>query len=62
MAEAVRLAEAVGVNASALANALRGGRADSHILQEFAPQMASRNYLPTGSLLRPIQHRRARQA
>ena len=37
-------------DASALAAALRGGRADSNILQEFAPQMAARNYLPTGSL------------
>ena len=50
MAEAVRLAEMGGVDAGALAAALRGGRADSSILQEFAPQMAARNYLPTGSL------------
>ena len=50
VAEAVRLAEKGGVDASALAAALRGGRADSNILQEFAPQMAERNYLPTGSL------------
>jgi len=50
MAEAVRLAEMGGVDASVLAAALRGGRADSSILQEFAPQMAARNYLPTGSL------------
>ena len=50
VAEAVRLAEMGGVDAGALAAALRGGRADSSILQEFAPQMAARNYLPTGSL------------
>jgi 2-hydroxy-3-oxopropionate reductase len=50
VAEAVRLAEMGGVDAGALATALRGGRADSNILQEFAPQMATRNYLPTGSL------------
>jgi 2-hydroxy-3-oxopropionate reductase len=50
MAEAVRLAEMGGVDSGALATALRGGRADSSILQEFAPQMAARNYLPTGTL------------
>lgn len=50
MAEAVRLAEMGGVDAGMLATALRGGRADSSILQEFAPQMAAREYLPTGSL------------
>ncbi|MGR4871516.1 NAD(P)-dependent oxidoreductase [Variovorax sp. LARHSF232] len=48
--QAVRLAEMGGVDAGALAVALRGGRADSNFLQEFAPQMAARNYLPTGSL------------
>ncbi|MEJ8845076.1 NAD(P)-dependent oxidoreductase [Variovorax rhizosphaerae] len=50
MAEAVRLAEMGGVDAGRLADALRGGRADSNILQEFAPQMAARHYPPTGAL------------
>lgn len=48
VAEAVRLAEAGGVDASQLSSALAGGRADSNILQEFGPKMAARDYTPTG--------------
>lgn len=40
VAEAVRLAEAGGVDASKLHTALAGGRADSQILREFGPKMA----------------------
>jgi 2-hydroxy-3-oxopropionate reductase len=50
MAEAVRLAEAGGVDAAKLSMALAGGRADSRILQEFGPKMAARDYTPTGRL------------
>ena len=50
VAEAVRLAEAGGVDASRLAQALAGGRADSRILQEFGPKMARRDYAPTGRI------------
>ena len=50
VAEAVRLAEAGGVDATRLAAALRGGRADSNILQEFGPKMARRDYSPTGRI------------
>ncbi|QEN85723.1 NAD(P)-dependent oxidoreductase [Labrys sp. KNU-23] len=50
VAEAVRLAEAGGVDAIRLAEALRGGRADSSILQEFGPKMARRDYAPTGRI------------
>jgi 2-hydroxy-3-oxopropionate reductase len=50
VAEAVRLAEAGGVDATRLAAALKGGRADSNILQEFGPKMARRDYSPTGRI------------
>ena len=50
VAEAVRLAEADGVDAGRLAAALSGGRADSRILQEFGPKMAARDETPTGRI------------
>ncbi len=50
VAEAVRLAEAGGVDARQLTQALRGGRADSQILQEFGPKMAARDLTPTGRI------------
>jgi len=50
VAEAVRLAEAGGVDATKLSLALAGGRADSNILQEFGPKMAARDYSPTGRI------------
>jgi 2-hydroxy-3-oxopropionate reductase len=50
VAEAVRLAEAGGVDATRISAALSGGRADSSILQEFGPKMARRDYTPTGRI------------
>lgn len=50
VAEAVRLAEAGGVDATRISSALAGGRADSNILQEFGPKMANRDYTPTGRI------------
>ncbi len=50
VAEAVRLAEAGGVDAARIPAALAGGRADSNILQEFGPKMAARDYSPTGRI------------
>lgn len=46
LAEAVRLAEAAGVEAAMLPEALRGGWADSIPLQVFAPRMAVRAWDP----------------
>ena len=46
IAEAIRLAEAAGVDAAKLPEALRGGFADSKPLQVFGPRMASRAYEP----------------
>jgi 3-hydroxyisobutyrate dehydrogenase len=46
IAEAMRLAEAAGVDAGRLPEALRGGFADSKPLQVFGPRMASRAYEP----------------
>lgn len=46
IAEAVRLAEAAGVDANALPGALRGGFADSLPLQVFGARMAVRKFDP----------------
>ena len=50
VAEAVKLAEAGGVDAAAIPAALKGGRADSAILQEFMGKFAARDYTPTGRI------------
>jgi 3-hydroxyisobutyrate dehydrogenase len=47
IAEAVRLAEAAGVDAKKLPEALKGGFADSLPLQIFGPRMASRSFEPS---------------
>ncbi|MGA8050713.1 MAG: NAD(P)-dependent oxidoreductase [Burkholderiales bacterium] len=50
IAEAVRLAEAAGVDATLLPEALRGGFADSLPLQVFGPRMARRDFSdPSGT-------------
>ena len=46
IAEALRLAEAAGVDAKKIPQALLGGFADSRPLQVFGPRMASREYEP----------------
>jgi 2-hydroxy-3-oxopropionate reductase len=50
VAEATALAEASGVNAARIPEALRGGRADSAILQEYMPRFAARDYRRTGRI------------
>ncbi|TKD51191.1 NAD(P)-dependent oxidoreductase [Sphingomonas baiyangensis] len=50
VAEAVRFAEAHGVDATRIPAALAGGRADSRILQEFMGKMAARDFSPTGRI------------
>ncbi len=50
VAEAVRFAEAGGVDAKRIPTALAGGRADSAILQEYSGKMAIRDYSPTGRI------------
>jgi 2-hydroxy-3-oxopropionate reductase len=50
VAEAVKLAEAGGVNPAQIPAALAGGRADGRILQEFMAKFAARDFTPTGSL------------
>jgi 2-hydroxy-3-oxopropionate reductase len=50
MAEAVKLAEAGGVDASRIPAALAGGRADNRIMQEFMAKFAARDYTPTGRI------------
>ena len=47
IAEAVRLAEAAGVDASMLPEALKGGFADSLPLQVFGARMAARTFEPS---------------
>ncbi len=50
IAEAVKLAEAGGVDPAAIPAALKGGRADSAIMQEFMGKFARRDYSPTGRI------------
>ena len=50
VAEAVKLAEAGGVDAKKIPAALAGGRADNRIMQEFMVKFAKRDFTPTGSL------------
>ena len=50
VAEAVKLAEAGGVDPGRIPAALRGGRADSAIMQEFMAKFAARDYAPTGRI------------
>lgn len=50
VAEAVKLAEAGGVDPKKIPQALAGGRADSRILQEFMAKFAARDFTPTGRL------------
>ncbi len=50
VAEAVKLAEAGGVDASAIPAALKGGRADSAIMQEFMAKFARRDFSLTGRI------------
>ncbi|ANL49231.1 3-hydroxyisobutyrate dehydrogenase-related protein (plasmid) [Rhizobium phaseoli] len=50
VAEAVKLAEAGGVDPAAIPAALAGGRADSRILQEFMAKFAGRDFSPTGRI------------
>ncbi|WP_022708347.1 NAD(P)-dependent oxidoreductase [Paracoccus zeaxanthinifaciens] len=50
VAEATALAEAAGISAERIPEALAGGRADSAILQEYMPRFAGRDYRPTGRI------------
>ena len=50
VAEATALAEAAGVDAAKIPEALKGGRADSAILQEYMPRFAARDYRRTGRI------------
>lgn len=50
VAEATALAEAAGVDVKRIPAALRGGRADSAILQEYMPRFATRDYRRTGRI------------
>ena len=50
VAEATRLAQDAGVDATRIPQALSGGRADSAIVQEFMVKFANRDYTPTGRI------------
>jgi 2-hydroxy-3-oxopropionate reductase len=50
VAEATALAEAAGVNVERIPSALKGGRADSALLQEYMPRFAARDYRRTGRI------------
>ena len=50
VAEATKLAEDAGVDATKIPVALAGGRADSALLQEYMPRFATRDYRRTGRI------------
>jgi len=50
VAEATQLALDAGVNAEKIPQAIKGGRADSAILQEFMGKMARHDYSPSGRI------------
>ncbi len=50
VAEATALAEAAGVDVAQVPRALKGGRADSALLQEYMPRFAARDYARTGRI------------
>lgn len=50
VAEATALAEAAGVDVDKIPLALKGGRADSALLQEYMPRFAARDYRRTGRI------------
>ncbi len=50
VAEATQLALDAGVDAEKIPVALKGGRADSALLQEYLPRMASKDYRRTGRI------------
>lgn len=50
VAEATKLAEDAGIDATRIPQALRGGRADSSLLQEYMPRFAARDYRRTGRI------------
>jgi len=50
VAEATKLAQDAGVDAEKIPIALKGGRADSALLQEYMPRMATRDYRRTGRI------------
>ncbi|WP_299968655.1 NAD(P)-dependent oxidoreductase [uncultured Roseobacter sp.] len=50
VAEATQLALDAGVDAQKIPQALRGGRADSALLQEYLPRFATKDYRRTGRI------------
>lgn len=50
VAEATQLAQDAGVDAAKIPIALKGGRADSALLQEYMPRFATRDYRRTGRI------------
>lgn len=50
VAEATRLAQDAGVDAEKIPHALKVGRADSAILQEYMPRFATKDYRRTGRI------------
>lgn len=50
VAEATQLALDAGVDAAKIPQALKGGRADSALLQEYLPRYATRDYRRTGRI------------
>jgi 2-hydroxy-3-oxopropionate reductase len=50
VAEAAQLAQDAGVDAAKIPQALKGGRADSALLQEYLPRFVAKDYRRTGRI------------
>ena len=61
VAEATQLALDAGVDVAKIPQALRGGRADSAILQEYMPRFATRDYRRTGRIENMVKDLNAAQ-
>ncbi len=62
IAEATKLAQDAGVDAAKIPAALKGGRADSALLQEYMPRYANKDYVPTGRIDNMVKDLDAAQA
>lgn len=62
IAEATRLALDAGVDATRIPEALKGGRADSALLQEYMPRYANKDYTRSGRIDNMVKDLDATQA
>jgi 3-hydroxyisobutyrate dehydrogenase len=55
LAEAARLAEAVGIDATILPNCVRGGHADGELMRQVYPRIAAHDFAPRAYARQPLK-------